>query len=746
MFGRPPALRRFAAACGAVALLAATAPAADDGVAPSTREMAALLAARAAAVNPDRLFFNVNTQRAELFRARLKERRSPVDAVRVGLQFASELSFSGQYNEALFTLDRLIREADEIADQLGADTYLQLLMLQASTFMRMGEEQNCSDGHNRDSCLLPIRDKGVHQRKDGSTRAIAVLERVLRLDPGNLRARWLLNIAHMTLGSYPDGVLPTALIPPKLFESAAPFPRWDNVAADIGLDIFGLSGGAVLEDLNRDGLLDLVVSAIGFNDQMRVFANEGGRFVDRTATSGLTGETGGLNLVHSDFDNDGLLDILVLRGGWMTHEGRFPLSLLRNLGDFRFVDVTKSAGLLRFAPTQTATWFDYNGDGWLDLFVGNESTADDHHPCELFRNNRDGTFTNVAKETGVDLLGYVKGVTSGDYDNDGRPDLYLSIAEVRNVLFHNDGPQPDGSWKFSNVTKMAGVEEPLKSFPTMFLDYDNDGWLDLFVGPFQSGAEDVAADYLGLETPADRPRLYKNNRNGTFTDVTRAMGLWRVTPSMGLNYGDLDNDGWLDIYIGTGNPDFATLVPNLMFRNDGGKRFLDVTTAGNFGHLQKGHGIAWGDVDNDGDQDIFEKMGGAYEADRAFSALYENPGNRNGWVSLELEGSTSNRSAVGARLKVTLRAPRGPRVLYRTVGERGSFGSSTLRQEIGVGDATGIASIEVRWPGSGRVQLVRGLELRKRYRVREGRIAPIPVERPHTPLVRGRAAPHTHPQ
>jgi hypothetical protein len=312
------------------------------------------------------------------------------------------------------------------------------------------------------------------------------------------------------------------------------------------------------------------------------------------------------------------------------------------------------------------------------------------------------------------------------------------------VLFHNDGPQPDGSWKFSNVTKMAGVEEPFKSFPTMFFDYDNDGWLDIFVGPFQSGAEDVAADYLGLETPADRPRLYRNNRNGTFADVTKAMGLWRVTPSMGLNYGDLDNDGWLDIYVGTGNPDFATLVPNLMFRNDGGKRFLDVTTAGNFGHLQKGHGIAWGDVDNDGDQDLFEKMGGAYEADRAFSALYENPGNRNGWVSLEVEGSASNRSAIGARLKVTLRTPRGPRVLYRTVGERGSFGSSTLRQEIGVGDATGIASIEVRWPGSGRVQLVRGLELRKRDRVREGRIAPIPVERPHMPLVRGKAAPHTH--
>src|SRR6185295_11627508 len=106
-------------------------------------------------------------------------------------------------------------------------------------------------------------------------------------------------------------------------------------------------------------------------------------------------------------------------------------------------------------------------------------------------------------------------------------------------------------------------------------------------------------------------------------DVTLAMGVATVTPTMGLNFGDLDNDGWLDFYMGTGNPDFSTLVPKRMFRNDAGRRFQEVTTAGNFGHLQKGHAIAWGDVDNDGDQDIFEEMGGAYQSDRAYSALYE---------------------------------------------------------------------------------------------------------------------------
>ena len=168
-------------------------------------------------------------------------------------------------------------------------------------------------------------------------------------------------------------------------------------------------------------------------------------------------------------------------------------------------------------------------------------------------------------------------------------------------------------------------------------------------------AADVAADYLGLPTPAERGRLYRNRGDGTFEDVTKAAGLYKVVPAMGLNFGDLDNDGWLDVYLGTGNPDFGTLIPKRMFRNAEGRAFQDVTTAGNFGHLQKGHAIAFGDVDNDGDQDVFEKMGGAFLADKAYSALYLNPGEGNHWLRLELEGVRSNRSAIGARIKVELK-------------------------------------------------------------------------------------------
>ena len=151
----------------------------------------------------------------------------------------------------------------------------------------------------------------------------------------------------MTLGTYPDEVPATAVIPPAVFAPAATVPTFRNVAAGVGLAIYGLSGGVVLEDLDRDGLLDLMVSSIGFADPIRVFRNDGnGRYSNRTATSGLDGINGGLNLVHADYDNDGLADVLVLRGAWMESQGRFPVSLLRNIGNLRFVDVTEQAGLL----------------------------------------------------------------------------------------------------------------------------------------------------------------------------------------------------------------------------------------------------------------------------------------------------------------------------------------------------------------------------------------------------------------
>ncbi len=181
-----------------------------------------------------------------------------------------------------------------------------------------------------------------------------------------------------------------------------------------------------------------------------------------------------MNIIHADYNNDGWPDILVLRGGWWGKFGNYPVSLLRNngpnaQGQITFTDVTEEAGLLTAHPTQTAAWADYDNDGWLDLMIGHESSTEDPHGSELFHNNHDGTFTNVAEKMGVANLRYVKGVAWGDFNNDGRPDLYVSRKGAPNLLFRNDGDH------FTDVTWQAGVPSPSTIFGTYFFDYDNDG-------------------------------------------------------------------------------------------------------------------------------------------------------------------------------------------------------------------------------------------------------------------------------
>src|SRR5260221_4528807 len=502
-------------------------------------------------------------------------------------------------------------------------------------------------------------------------------------------------------------------------------PRFPDVAPQLGLDVNGLSGGAILEDFNRDGFLDVMMSDIGMNAQMRFFVNNGdGTFTERTSQAGLLGEVGGLNIIQTDYNNDGFPDVLVLRGAWWGRGGRHPLSLLRNNGNGTFDDVTEPDALLPLHPTQTAVWLDFNNDGWLDLFVGNETVGREVHPCELFRNNGNGAFTECAAECGVAFRGFVKGVTAGDFNNDGRTDVYLSLMAGSNVLYRNDGAAEGGGgkgWRFTNVAAAAGVAEPFYSFPTWFFDYDNDGWPDLFVAGFHiSFVGDVAADYLGLPHTAERSRLYHNNRDGTFTDVSKSAGLYKVLLAMGSHYGDFDNDGFLDFYLGTGNPDLSTLIPNRMFRNDTGQRFQDVTTSGGFGHLQKGHGVSFGDIDNDGDQDILEKLGGGYSGDIYRSVLYLNPGHSHHWITIQLEGRQSNRPGIGARLKLVTRGPKGPQTIHRTVGTGGSIGANPLRQEIGLGQADSIERLEVFWPVTGKTNVYENVRIDQFVQLREG--------------------------
>jgi hypothetical protein len=714
-------------AIGVATLGAASEPVSDSRgpVAPSTEKMYQRLEAIIQATDPmDNSF--MNTARVKVYRQRITGVRNPTEFLTVQFQLIEELLRVGDVAAALSEMGKLEEFTKANGSLVSTKNKGLIRMLQAIAYLRQGEQDNCLLNHNADSCLFPVQGGGVHRDQRGSRAAIGVLMGHLDRSLGDLKAQWLLNVAHMTVGEYPDKVPAKWLIDPKYLASDYDLKRFPDIADKTGLSRYGLAGGAIAEDFDGDGFLDLMVSSWDLRGQLQFFHNNAdGTFTERTKQAGLMGEIGGLNIMQTDFNNDGHPDVLILRGAWMGVAGHYPNSLLRNNGNGTFTDVTEEAGLLSFHPTQTAAWFDYNGDGWLDLFIGNESNPKDPHPNELYRNNGNGTFTECAKETGLDQTGFVKGVAAGDFNNDGRIDLYLSHRGNPNRLFRNDGPAGDGAakgkWKFTDVSAKAGVSTQVDSFPTWFMDYDNDGWLDIVVTGYSlKNIGDIAADYLGLPNESEKARLYRNNRDGTFADVSKEARLFKLIHAMGSNFGDLDNDGWLDLYFGTGDPDFATLIPNRMFRNAEGKFFQEVTTSGGFGHLQKGHAVSFADFDNDGDQDIYEVMGGAYEADLAHSVLYENPGQGNHWLTLKVEGVKSNRPALGARIKVLVQTETGDRTIYKAVSTGGSFGSSPFRQEIGLGQAKAIRSVEIFWPTTGQTQRLTGLAMDRFYNVKEG--------------------------
>jgi hypothetical protein len=677
----------------------------------------------------------LNQRAAEIFRSQLEQllqqkgenAPTPGQLAAARYKYAYELLHAGESAAAVREFETLRKFIADGKVNLTPDQVALVRLNTLVSYLRLGEQENCLLHHTTASCIMPIQPGGFHKLPNGSRGAINLLIEQLSEDPNDLRAGWLLNLAYMTLGEHPDKVPRRFLMSPKIFDSEYDIKRFPDIARNVGLDFNDLAGSVVMDDFDNDGSLDLMISAMGLRDQLRFFLNKGdGTFVERTEEAGLAGEWGGLNMVQADYNNDGFVDVLVLRGAWFEKQGHHPKSLLRNNGNGTFDDVTEEAGLLSFHPTQTATWFDFNNDGWIDLFIGHETTLGDTNRCELYRSNGNGTFTECALASGIDALGLIKAVHSGDYNNDGWPDLYISSRGQGNHLYRNDGPQssdksPKGTWKFTEVTKQLEVAAPGFSFPAWFFDYDNDGWLDIFASGYGvKSVGSVAADYLGLPHGAERPRLYHNNGNGTFTDVTKPAGLYRVLLAMSANFGDLDNDGYLDMLLGTGAPDLTTLVPNRAMRNDGGKRFQDVTTAGGFGNVQKGHGIAFGDLDNDGDQDIYMSIGGAYEGDVYYNALYENPGHGNASLKLKLVGVKSNRAAIGARIKVTTEETSGERIIYKTVNSGGSFGASPLRQEIGLGKANSIRNVEIWWPTSGLRQNFTDLQPNQCYTIREG--------------------------
>jgi len=634
----------------------------------------------------------------------------------------------GDIDGAIASFQRCREIADAANDRNARIVSMNKL---AIAWMRLGERTNCVSHHNQDSCIFPLKDGAIHRDRRGSERAAEILlELLTKLAPDNLSAIWLLNVAHMTLGDYPEAVPAPWRIDPAAFASEHPMPRMLDVAAKRGIEAFARSGGSCMDDFDGDGRLDVVTSSSDPWEPLRMFRQKAdGTFEDVAAKVGLAGQIGGLNFLHFDANNDGRFDLVVQRGQWLGSFGRIPNSLLIQQPDGTFVDRTSEAGIEISAPSQVAVTADIDNDGDLDLFLGYESQSSPNgieFPSHLFRNRGDGTFEDVTRQAGVQNLLFCKGAAFGDYDGDGFPDLYVSNLGTQNRLYHNNR---DGT--FTDVTVALGVREPRESFACWFFDYNNDGALDLYVTNYGGGprAEEVCAYYKNGTAPSDHQRLYEGDGKGHFKDVSRERGLDRPAFAMGCNFGDVDNDGFPDIYLGTGDPDFKSLWPNILYRNDRGVRFQDVTTATGTGHLQKGHGVSFGDLDGDGDQDLFEKLGGALKDDAFGAVLFENPGHGNHFLTVRVVGHATNRFGVGVRLHATIEEPDGPRSIYAVVGANSSFGGNSLQEEMGLGRASRIAELEVLWPTTGKTDRFNDVPLDQVIVVEEGigwRVAPPP--------------------
>jgi hypothetical protein len=660
-------------------------------------------------------YYHWNEKLAALYLAQISK-VEPEKKIITWFKYCQQLLKAGEIKTCINEIENLITRQQLTYQDLITKDLLPIIDLLAISYLRLGEVNNCQNNHNSYSCILPLKDQAFHIDVNGSKKAIEIYTQIYEKFP-NDNYKWLLNLAHMTIGEHPNNV-------PERYRIN--YPNWNieqkkikafkEVSLKLGIAQDGLSGGVSIDDFNNDGLLDIFITSYGMADQSKLYTNTSNGFIDTTEEAGLTGIVSGLNCIHADYDNDGNIDIFVLRGAWLGEGGNHPNSLLKNNGDGTFTDITKSAGLLSFHPTQTASWADVNNDGYLDLFIGNESNEKQSHPCELYINQKDGSFIEESSNYNLSSIeGFIKGVVFGDINNDKWPDLYISVMGGNNLLFKNN------FGKFENISETAGVQGPNFSFPTWFWDVNNDGFNDILVASYDTrNIENVAGDFVkelqGEKVLSDKSKLYINNGDETFSEQSNAFNIDKSFYAMGSNFGDLDNDGWLDFYIGTGSPEFTSVVPNRMFRNVDGISFEEVTSAGGFGHIQKGHGVSFADLDNDGDQDIYAVLGGAYEGDNYTNICFENPIFENNWVILNLEGVQSNRSAIGTKLKLDID---NGRTIFYTINTGGSFGANSLQAEIGLGQSEMIQTLTITWPSSD-IQIFNSITVNKKYKLTEG--------------------------
>ena len=492
-----------------------------------------------------------------------------------------------------------------------------------------------------------------------------------------------------------------------------------------------VGAGCAFFDYDNDGWMDIYLVNSGPSDfyapttplkNALYHNNHDGTFTDVTAKAGVTGGTFGMGVAAADYDGDGWVDLYV------TSYGRNIL--YHNSGNGTFNDVTDNAGLAAPGWSTGALWFDYDNDGKLDLFVSSfvyyekslnvlctDETLSRRYYCvprlfkprpsHLFHNQGNGKFADVSKEAGIaDAPGKSFGVVATDVNNDGLMDLFVANDTMPNFLFINQG-----EGKFEEAGLAAGVAysaagRPRSGMGVDAADYDGDGWQDLFVA-------NIDQEFFSL---------YHNQKDLTFTDEPGEIGTaTQLLSGWGLKFFDYDNDGDPDLFLANGHPDdFIEMrvsrvkykEPLLMFENSG-RAFKNVSAQSGavFSKEFSGRGMATGDLDNDGDLDVLISNNGA-----APVLLRNEGGNRNNWLGLQLVATKSNPAAVGAL--ITWQAGGVKRTRLKTAG--GSYLSSHDPREIlGLGAATKIDSVQIRWP-SGRVDKLANLSINRYLKVVEG--------------------------
>jgi len=479
----------------------------------------------------------------------------------------------------------------------------------------------------------------------------------------------------------------------------------DTVFTDVtlaaGLNTTGFTfGNPIWGDFDNDGNLDLFVDN-HYNQGPYVYRNNGdGTFTDIFETSGIKrlGDKHGSGWV--DFDNDGNLDLFITHGARRGESLGFKKDeLYQNLGADFFTNVADAEGVTNtWGRGRSVAWGDYDKDGHLDLLLGNLRTD-----LVLYKNNGDGTFADITVPAGLRKLEYTE-CAFADYDNDGFPDIFCVAAiahrSIPDLLIRNNG---NGTFK---KTSRAGILPLYNGRSIAWGDYNNDGYLDLFIS-------------RGTESPV-KQTLYKNNGDGTFTDVTDQAGLGNLSNNRAAAWGDFDNDGYLDLYVVNSGSDIDGKGPNYLFRNNQDGTFTDVAASAGVEDLvdSRGRGAAWGDYDNDGFLDLFVTNG---EDNTEFimgpHILYHNEGNGNNWLTIKLVGTTSNRQGLGA--KVTIQV--GATIQYREVnGSSGHFLSQGAEPvHFGLGQATVVDQVTINWP-SGINQILTNISADQELTVTEG--------------------------